>query len=66
MRKSKKITKLKSTEIDPYVGIMLENIEYWREAPVWKPASIAEATKEWFEYLSPGRDGSASEEHHEA
>jgi len=26
MRKSKKITKLKSTEIDPYVGIMLENI----------------------------------------
>jgi CRP/FNR family cyclic AMP-dependent transcriptional regulator len=26
MRKSKKITKLNSTEIDPYVGIMLENI----------------------------------------
>jgi len=26
MRKPKRITKLKSTEIDPYVGIMLENI----------------------------------------
>jgi UDP-glucose 4-epimerase len=35
------------------VGIMLEHIEYWREAPVWNPASIADATKEWFEYLAP-------------
>lgn len=35
------------------VAIMLQNIEYWREAPVWNPASIADATKEWFEYLSP-------------
>src|SRR6185295_8995531 len=35
------------------VAIMLENIEYWREAPVWNSASIAVATKEWFEYLSP-------------
>jgi UDP-glucose 4-epimerase len=48
------------------VGIMLENIEYWREAPVWNPASIAEATKEWFEYLSPEGDGSASEDRREA
>ena len=36
------------------VGIMLENIEYWREAPVWNPTSIADATREWFEYL--GKD----------
>ena len=34
------------------VRIMLENIDYWREAPVWTPESIAEATKEWFTYLS--------------
>ncbi len=33
-----------------------ENIDYWREAPVWNPATIAEATKEWFEYLSPSAD----------
>jgi UDP-glucose 4-epimerase len=33
------------------VRIMLENIEYWREAPLWDPASIAEATKDWFKYL---------------
>jgi len=36
------------------VGIMLQNIDYWREAPVWNPSTIAAATKEWFEYLSPG------------
>jgi UDP-glucose 4-epimerase len=34
------------------VKIMLENIEQWREAPVWNENSIKEATKEWFEYLS--------------
>jgi UDP-glucose 4-epimerase len=33
------------------VKIMLDNIEYWREAPLWEPASIAEATKDWFKYL---------------
>jgi CRP/FNR family transcriptional regulator, cyclic AMP receptor protein len=31
MRKPKKITKLKSTEIDPYVGTMLENIVEGKE-----------------------------------
>lgn len=33
------------------VKIMLDNIDYWREAPLWEPASIAEATKDWFKYL---------------
>lgn len=33
------------------VRIMLENIEQWREAPVWDERSIAEATRQWFEYL---------------
>jgi UDP-glucose 4-epimerase len=33
------------------VKIMLENIDYWREAPLWEPDSIAEATKDWFKYL---------------
>lgn len=33
------------------VNIMLENIDYWREAPLWEPNSIAEATKDWFKYL---------------
>lgn len=30
---------------------ILANIDYWREAPIWEPDSIKEATKDWFEYL---------------
>ena len=33
------------------VGILLDNIDYWREAPVWTPDSIEVATKDWFQYL---------------
>lgn len=33
------------------VQAMLEHIEYWREAPVWDPTSIAKATMDWFAYL---------------
>lgn len=33
------------------VKTMLDNIDYWREAPLWDPNSIAEATKDWFKYL---------------
>ena len=33
------------------VGILLENIDYWREAPVWDKESIAMATEKWFKYL---------------
>lgn len=30
---------------------MIDNIEYWREAPVWTPESIGNATADWFKYL---------------
>jgi UDP-glucose 4-epimerase len=30
---------------------MLDNIDYWRQAPVWTPESIGEATRDWFRYL---------------
>jgi len=33
------------------VDILLENIDYWREAPIWNKDSIAKATQKWFEYL---------------
>lgn len=33
------------------VGKVLENIEYWREAPVWTPKAINGATAVWFKYL---------------
>ena len=41
------------------VRTMLANIDYWREAPVWNPDSIAAATKAWFDYLSPGANAGA-------
>lgn len=31
---------------------MLDNIDYWRAAPLWTPESIGEATRDWFKYLS--------------
>lgn len=53
------ITKIKKilgwqphVSLETGVKILLENIEYWREAPVWTPEKIAEATRDWFTYLS--------------
>jgi UDP-glucose 4-epimerase len=31
---------------------ILENIDYWRDAPLWDSTSIAKATETWFKYLS--------------
>ena len=35
------------------VKILLDNIDYWREAPIWDEDSIAKATAKWFKYLTP-------------
>mgnify|MGYP001230162212 FL=1 len=34
------------------IGMLLKNIDYWKNAPVWTPKSIKDATKNWFKYLS--------------
>jgi UDP-glucose 4-epimerase len=34
------------------VKIMLNNMKYWADAPVWDKKSIAKATEQWFQYLS--------------
>ena len=34
------------------IRIIMENIDQWRGAPVWDETSIAEATQDWFNYLS--------------
>jgi UDP-glucose 4-epimerase len=41
--------------IERGVEHMLAAIDYWRDAPVWTPASIAAATAEWFDYLGNRR-----------
>jgi len=53
------ITKIKKmldwqprVSLEKGISILLDNIDYWRGAPVWTPKSIAEATKDWFDYLS--------------
>ena len=33
------------------VGRMLEHIDDWKDAPVWNPATIDQATEAWFRYL---------------
>ena len=34
------------------VDILLNNMEYWADAPLWDEKSIAKATKSWFKYLN--------------
>lgn len=37
--------------IEDGVSEILKNIDYWRDAPVWTPDTIAVATEDWFKYL---------------
>jgi UDP-glucose 4-epimerase len=37
------------------VSVMRQNINYWRDAPVWTASRIAEATSDWFRYLDTDR-----------
>jgi UDP-glucose 4-epimerase len=38
-------------DIQTGINIMLKNINYWKNAPIWNPQSINKATKNWFKYL---------------
>ena len=33
------------------VNVLINEIEYWKDAPVWDKKSIEKATKKWFEHL---------------
>ena len=39
-------------EFEQGVRTMLDNIDYWADAPLWTPDSIEEATRDWFVHLS--------------
>jgi len=43
-----------SVPVEQGVSVLLDNIDYWKDAPVWTPESIQDATEDWFFYL--GRD----------
>ena len=34
------------------IELMLKEINYWRNAPLWNKKKINSTTKEWFRYLS--------------
>ena len=38
--------------IEDGIDKVLDNIDYWKEAPVWDSKAIANATEDWFKYLS--------------
>ena len=42
--------------IEEGVALVLQDINYWRNAPVWTPESIATATHDWFKYLGPSKE----------
>jgi len=33
------------------IKMLMQNIDYWKDAPVWDKEAINEATKSWFKYL---------------
>ena len=38
-------------KIERGIKILLNNLDYWKKAPVWTPTKINNATKLWFKYL---------------
>jgi UDP-glucose 4-epimerase len=38
--------------IEDGVDEILKQIDYWKDTPVWTPDIIADATEDWFRYLS--------------
>jgi UDP-glucose 4-epimerase len=48
--------------VDDGVRIMLDCIDYWRDAPVWTTERIAEATSDWFRHLGDSGDRGGSGE----
>ena len=48
---SKEIGWQPKVPIEEGIKILLANIDYWKDAPVWNPNSIKEATSDWFKYL---------------
>jgi len=41
--------------IEDGVAKVVENIDYWKNAPVWTPDSIATATVDWFKFLGDNK-----------
>jgi UDP-glucose 4-epimerase len=42
-----------SVSFETGVATMLKHLDDWRDAPLWDPTSIKQATESWFRYLTP-------------
>ncbi len=51
--KIKKVLKWKPKfSLEKGISEVINNISYWKDAPLWSPKTIKLATKDWFKYLS--------------
>ena len=44
-------TQSTNNKIEKGIKILMDNIDYWKKAPVWTPKTINKATSLWFKYL---------------
>lgn len=52
IKKAKSILKWKpKIKVKDGIRIMLNNLDYWKNAPVWNKKTISVATKAWFKFL---------------
>ena len=53
IRKAKKYLKWQpKIRLDQGIKIILQNINLWKDAPIWTTTKIKNSTKNWFKYLS--------------
>lgn len=55
----KKLKWKPKVSLEQGVNCLLERINDFKDAPVWNPESIKEATKLWFKYLTPKEEAKA-------
>lgn len=48
---NKKLNWKPKTSLEKGIKIVLKNIDYWKNAPLWNTFNIKKATKSWFKYL---------------
>ena len=50
--KAKKLLSWKpQVTLERGLNIVIKNIDYWKDAPLWTPKKIKLATKDWFKYI---------------
>ena len=48
----KKLKWKPNISLETGINKIIQNIDYWKDAPLWNKIKIYKATKTWFKYLS--------------